>query len=280
MSQEPYRRLYGEILESNSNVYEQNLLPWLESFGESERDWLVDLASSAQTPPWPDASAENLWRLYALSRVNQLLLLAFQRGGFDGEWQGPDVSPAQYLEFFGRLGLGHTSESEFHPFFHEIVHVAAAEDLNERPRLEAVHWPGLMLGNMMFSRAGCSISAGRAWANKPVAESSTLYWAFRRKHRKFEDPSHGWGSNSQWRTSFRRDFRAGDRYFYNVDGEEDLASVTGTDEQGLSPADRLELLRHRCLVTSTTPDQGGLWVYDYRFIEEDGVTPQREALPS
>ncbi|MFB8242839.1 hypothetical protein ACFC58_40520 [Kitasatospora purpeofusca] len=48
------------------------------------------------------------------------------------------------------------------------------------------------------------------------------------------------GSNSQWKTDFRRDHRTATAYHYNVDG---------TAESSRPPhQDHHDLLRHRCLV--------------------------------
>ena len=64
----------------------------------------------------------------------------------------------------------------------------------------------------MFSRAGVAVCGGKDYIQPEIAMSSTIYWAFRRKYRPYSDLSHGWGSNSQWRTSFRRDYRIGGRF--------------------------------------------------------------------
>lgn len=54
------------------------------------------------------------------------------------------------------------------------------------------------------------------------------------------DLSQGWGSNSQWRTGFRLDYRtpAGDRHPANL----------GHEERLLTSGERRELLRHRCVL--------------------------------
>ena len=82
---------------------------------------------------------------------------------------------------------------------------------------------------------------------KEVAERSTLYWAFARNNRPTEDLSNGWGSNSQWRTSFRRDYELDGTLYYNVDAKDS----PGAFDPELDDAERLELLRHRCFVTCT-----------------------------
>lgn len=123
-----------------------------------------------------------------------------------------------------------------------------------------------MLGNMLFARGGVDVCAGKIIFKPGIADASTLYWADRRKGRPVNDLSHGWGSNSQWRTSFRRDYVAGDTRFYNVDGKYDLAEqAADAADTGRSPvltlAERIELLTQRCLVSSTTAHDD-LFPYD------------------
>jgi hypothetical protein len=70
------------------------------------------------------------------------------------------------------------------------------------------------------------------------------------------------GSNSQWRTSFRRDYRIGQEVHYNVDGKLDLAAPDSTVESrdDLTREERTELLTNRCFVRTTKP-QNDLWPY-------------------
>jgi hypothetical protein len=94
-----------------------------------------------------------------------------------------------------------------------------------------------------------------------VAETSTLYWAHRRKNRPFNDPSAGWGSNSQWRTRFRRDYLVGPSQTFNVRDEglpcRDLSRPASDepdrDADGLTRPQRIELLVHRCFITVDKP---------------------------
>ncbi|MEO0814257.1 MAG: hypothetical protein AAFY60_15450, partial [Myxococcota bacterium] len=247
VSQEPYRRLYEQILRSTSPVYRGTLQPWLTTYGAVEREWLTETVAQPDEPSGSSLAPEALWRLYALSRVNQLLMLAFQEGDADGAWSGPELSLRQYSHFFAALGFKEREHPRFHPFFHEIVDVVEPDDdADEAPGLRAVHWPCLMLGSLMFSRAGVSIRT--ADLDRETAARTTLYWALRRKHRKCLDLSHGWGSNSQWRTEFRRDYLLTEQYVYNVDGATELKPFSGVDENGLSYQDALDFVRYRCLV--------------------------------
>lgn len=261
-SQADYRELYNLILgEDSREPYWHIIAPWVESHA-GEREWLQSFASR-RGDPIPQADIEELWRLYALSRVNELLLLGFQHGRADGSgWPGPKLSADEYLRFADLLGLAAIDTTTFSPFYHEIVEVEEAYDEDQPVKLVATFWPGLLLGDMVFSRAGVRVSGGRQFIRKEIAESSTLYWAFRRKNRPYQDLSHGWGSNSQWRTSFRRDYRIGEELHYNVDGKNDLAApeTTAEDRDGLTREERTELLVNRCFVRTTKPHDD-LWPY-------------------
>lgn len=160
------------------------------------------------------------------------------------------------------LGLRDASTVNFHPFFHEIVAVEPADDNDQPITLVRQHWPPLMLGSMMLSRGGVTVSGGQNHIRKAIAETSTLYWAYRRKDRPRQDLSAGWGSNSQWRTSFRRDYRVGTTFYFNVDGTNDLSRpLSGPDRDGLTRGERIELLIHRCFITVDKPHDD-LWPYD------------------
>jgi hypothetical protein len=64
--------------------------------------------------------------------------------------------------------------------------------------------------------------------------------------------SHGWGSNSQWGTDFRRDYVTDEAYVYNVDGTIDL----NQDSRIINVACRLVLhviLHRRTIAAAMTP---------------------------
>ena len=100
-----YRELYDSLLEyDEGSLYPDVLAPWLKANAD-ERIWLRAFASRRGSPV-PSADVEDLWRLYALSRVNDTLLLRFQRGTADGsDWPGPLISRAEYVAFAEALGL-------------------------------------------------------------------------------------------------------------------------------------------------------------------------------
>ena len=262
----PYYQLYEKLTDfSGAGAYQSVLAPWVESHRE-EVHWLRAFGERTGDPI-PPATIEGLWRLYALSRVNEVLLLRFQQGNADGSnYEGPELSVREYRRFAESLGLEAVSAGRFSPFFHEIVTAEPAENPSTPISLAGEYWPALMLGGMMFSRAGVAVCANKDYIQPAIAMSSTIYWAFRRKYRPCSDLSHGWGSNSQWRTSFRRDYRIGGRFHFNVDGEHDLAkgrSYRG-GEDDLTQAERIELLMNRCFIKAAKPHDD-LWPYGDRY---------------
>jgi hypothetical protein len=246
-------------------LYGRVIAPWIES-NSGSREWLHAFAYRPGNPI-PPAEHADLWGLYALSRVNDTLILAFQGDRFDEEMSRPkykpEISLADYLLFAESLGLKKAEQPLFSSFHHEIVAVEESADENQPVMLESTLWPCLMLGDMMFSRAGVRVSGGRQFISEQAAESSTLYWAFRRNNRPVNDLSHGWGSNSQWRTDFRRDYQIGGELYYNSDGQHDLRKpfARSEDRDGLSQEERTELLVNRCFIVTERPHTD-LWPFD------------------
>lgn len=253
-----FRTLYNTLIEyQGDNVVTDVLSVWM-SEAESEVKWLHELAARSQGDI-PKVSERELESLYALSRVNDIFLLRFQSGKFDGNWKGVDISLVEYKKFFKGLGLVEYGQAHYHPFFHEVVEVSDKGDFCE-------YWPTLMLGSMLFSRAGVRCP-NSTYVTKGVADRSTIYWTFRRSYRPCEDLSHGWGHNSQWGTSLRRDYYIGDRLFYNVEGVISAEVVQEDDEDNLSCAQRIELVRNRCF-TCSTREHTDLWPYDWSYQED------------
>lgn len=261
------RELYEAVAwYEGAELYETVVAPWADRAQGGYRGWL---AAAAEDNSWWEVRGsgpvgrELVWELYALHRVGDVLALAFQpRSGKPGS---PDPEPArllsarEYLDVFTSLGMTPFEEGDtFDPFLHEIAEVEQADDPRAPIEIAEVLWPGLMLGQLLFSRAGVRIRAGAEHAQRGVADRSTLYWTFRRRHRPTVDLSLGWGSNSQWRTDFRLDYRTptGDRLNVRgdlpIDGRSDLPldhpENLSPEERLLTPAERRELLRHRCLL--------------------------------
>lgn len=244
--------------------YETIVVPWLDRAQDGYRAWLATAAEDgswwAEKETEPDGQ-ELVWELYALHRVSDRLLLTFQPPS--DEPGSPDpralLSEREYLDVFTSLGMTPFEDGDaFDSFLHEIVEVEQADDPHTPIEITEVLRPGLMLGRLLFNRAGVRIRAGVEHAQRGVADRSPLYWTFRRRHRPTVDLSQGWGSNSQWRTDFRLDYRApaGDRLNLAgdrpIDGGADLhpddPMNLSPEERLLAPGERRELLRHRCLL--------------------------------
>jgi hypothetical protein len=171
------------------------------------------------------------------------------------------------------IGLTPFEHAEaFSPFHHEIF--AVVEDPSAaHATLEEVLWPGFWFGDLLFNRAGVRVRAPRDLIDPAVATTSTLYFASRRDPRPTSDLSHGWGSNSRWRTSFHRFYSDEDGLHLNWDGEVDIGEdpplrpAGRPDQLDEDPLDqRRELLLHRCFVRSALPhDEGDRFPYSDRL---------------
>lgn len=266
-SQIPVVELYDALLAyEGADCYSDLLEPWILCH-RAEADWLLKIKQRWSHRPNP-ADPEELSRLYAWFRVTSLLLLRFQKDHSGrSSYDGPAITPFAFQLFHEQMGFSRPDVGVFHPFFHEVLSVSPTS--TEEPRLEIARqdWPCLMLGRMLFLRAGCHVVADLKQFDKAIAESSMLYWTYRRRDRRCTDQSQGWGGNSQWRTAFRRDFHFGGYYEFNIDGQTSLDGKSG--HVGGVPIDTMiELVRHRCLVRSTL-DDSDLFPYPYRHTEPE-----------
>lgn len=190
------------------------------------------------------ASQEELWTLYALGRVLDAAV---------GPLAAPDPAAAvvtlewltaELAAFQASVGLEPFVHPVLHPFFHEVVAVEPADDPESPPAITHVRWPGATFGRLLVLRSGVAVRAGRAWL-APAAAGTDLYFTYARRGRQAHDLSHGWGSNSQWRTAARRDYALPDGFRFNADGDQPLDEA---DPEGLPLDERHQLLAHRRLV--------------------------------
>ncbi|WP_433231009.1 hypothetical protein ACQP2H_03385 [Micromonospora sp. CA-248260] len=210
---------------------------------------------------------EDLWTLYALSRVMDLLILPGQPPATDPGDPTDWLPASAYRRFVAAIGGTFPAGEGFHPFLHEIVEVEPADDPQASPVLAGQWWPGCLVGSLLLMRGGVRVRAGADHLDPGLAATSTLYWAWRRRYRQVADLSHGWGSNSQWRTGFRRDYRLADRLVYNADAALD---PTPPRPGGPDPSTDVDLLRYRC---STLIDHGDdQWVWDSHHVEPTAPT--------
>ncbi len=250
-----------------ANVRAELLVPWLREHGARAADWFA-MIGERPGESYPALASEDLWTLYAFSRVNDALRMDFQpfraaSGAPESwrKWLGLHVD--DYRDFVERCGLNaRPPTSTFTPFFHEIVTVEQSVNVSDPISLAGELWPTVMAGSLLISRAGACITAGRAHIVREVAENSTLYWSHLRRNRRCADLSAGWGSNSQWTTSFRRDYLASSLIHLNVDAPDDIDRSEDKGGAGLTKRERIELLVHRCLVTESMSDDEDLWPYD------------------
>jgi hypothetical protein len=260
-----FRGLWENMMEyEGQSLYHEVIAPWLEENGAGAAGWLAAFAAR-RGDPIPGASHKDLSDLYAFSRVYEALLRRVQPSLMGSSRDGDATAPlsiSEYNNLITAFGLQMIKVDEFSPFFHEIVSVEQHDDENAPLTIRQTLWPAVILGEMLFARAGVVVRGGRNHVVKEIAEQSTLYWASYRNHRPRADMSDGWGSNSQWRTTFRRDYLIDGKFFYHVDGKNNLAlPQTEEDRDGLTPAARLELLLNRCLIKTPAP-HNDLWPYD------------------
>jgi hypothetical protein len=275
-----FRALYGELTERAAHERPHDVLwSWLER-AQALLDALRPFAGvGARTRPYRQgewiiqAVLHSLYEFYALSRVSDILLLPYQRGNHAGSWPWPRVGLDERTAFFEALGFHRVLDHPFHPFYHEIVDVEPAVDEAEPITVVGEVWPGLMLDDLMFCRAGGRVRGGARHIRQEVAEHSTLYWAYMRRNRPADDLSHGWGSNSQWATMFRRDYTDGAHFYYNVDGHldarlPDTTSRPNSSREELEPDERVELLTNRCFIRCPKWHDNR-WPYDDTFVESN-----------
>jgi len=150
--------------------------------------------------PGNQALQETLWQLYA-SRVRDALLLAHQPGPADDSVRELDqalgrrqpgfrpVPADQATQFFAALGCQPVTEASFDPILHEIITCQAAADSGAPIQVTGCAWPALMIGELVFTRAGVHVRAGSAHAVPGIADRSTLHWEYWRRHRTTSDGS-------------------------------------------------------------------------------------------
>jgi hypothetical protein len=271
-----FRELYIDLRDSGAGDGwgPELVLPWLERNPQVHTE-LAELGrpENARKPIPPDRVYYTAREgLYAFSRIVEILISAYQpepQPAPERWWRGAVPGPDVYPAFAHALGGVHIGQSSFHPFFHEIVSVQPADDPDEPPTLVHEYWPGLMIGSLLVVRSGVGVRAGRNVFDPDVASGSCLFFAWWRRNRLVGDLSHGWGSNSQWGTDFRRDYLADGAHYYNVDGQ--IAEPPRSRlETELSEVDHRWLLRYRCSVrVDFGPDR---WPYDDYLVEPASST--------
>lgn len=218
---------------------------------------------------------DTLCALYAMARVRDVLLLAHQPvpqpdgqvakldSALGREFPRlPPVPVDQMVDLFSLIGCKPLRGGEFDPIVHEIVVCEQAADPLSAIEVVEEFWPALLIGELVFCRAGVRVRAGAAHAVAGVADRSTLAWEYWRRHRLTSDGSFWWGTNSQWRTNFRRDYLTEVGRIYDFDEASTWSrrrrlSLLGRQvAQGPSP-ERISLIKNRCLLRPAAEDQNG-----------------------
>lgn len=273
--------LYFKILDFEKFLYFETILDFkAEDFFESViKKWIVENdyknyisnISNKISGRKNELLQEDIWELYALSRVLDLLTLPFQtdNDADDSDWKGPRITVAEYIEFNNLLGLEITTPFSFKPFNCETIE--AQIGMNDFEIIEC-NFPAVKLNNLMIKKAGVKILLNPDKFNLNLINKASIYWAFRRKNRKYFDLSQGWGSNSQWRTDLRLDIETENSYIYNVTGKFNLNSPTielmeelNQQDLELNEAVELTVFRH---FMKCTKDDSDLFPYYFRFEEQ------------
>lgn len=215
-----------------------------------------------------------LWDLFSLSACSDHLLWRWQQG---------ELTISEYSRFFAEVGMqvSNVDHLRYHPFYHEIYYVDHEKsDEEDQIVIKTQLYPMIMFGDLQFSRAGVIIY-NHPLIDKDLAEKSDMYFVNRRDHRPCHDLSHGWGSNSHWRTDFVRNYETADEWKFNVDGKIDLYSKQdylqdcesyGGEMLIMVEAAR-ELLVNRCFIHPNNVPieiQSDLFPYEWRLdIDKD-----------
>lgn len=228
------RELFDELRHySGRSAFRDVLVPWTEKRGQMIVELLAPLARYGDWHREQYRWADPLEQAYALSRVNDVLLLGFQPAlpaGAEVPWAHalhlerpwPIVTLDEYRTFCTDLGMTLVDEPHYDPFLHEIVTVEQADDPGRPVEILESLWPAVMNGELLLSRSGIRVRGGARHVVAGVADRAPLDDVFLRRYRATTDGSLGWGHNSQWKTDFRRDYRTATADYLNVDGEFDI----------------------------------------------------------
>jgi hypothetical protein len=250
--------------------------PWLAGLALSCQQ-VAALGRTSPVEPENQEALDCLWQLYAASRVRDVLLLAHQpppadagsKREFDQALgrEEPSFGPvpvATIAEFFAPLGCRPVTEPVFDPILHEIAVCEPAAAPDSPIEVIGHLWPALLIGELVFARGGVRVRAGSAHAVPEVAGRSALHWEYWRRYRDTVDASFWCGSNSQWKTEFRRDYISGSRRVYNLDAASVWKSQIQAAAQhtsgppgapSLSGAEETEFIKNRCLLRHDRADE-------------------------
>ncbi|GAB4448667.1 MAG: hypothetical protein Fur0028_03780 [Bacteroidales bacterium] len=264
------RDLHDKILEfEDEGLYEKVLKIWVAE--NSYKNYLSKTFDKLNADKKVDLSQEDIWEFYALTRVLDILTLRFQTNNkADGtDWLGPKFSLSEYIAFIDLIGLESTTPQSFSTFDCEIIE--AQEGENDF-HISECFFPAVKLKNLIIKRAGVKVLLNPQNYNLTLINNASIYWAYRRKNRKYWDLSQGWGSNSQWRTDLRIDVETKESFIYNLKGKFDLSNLTSElseelSRQNLELQEAIEITKYRHFIKSTKDDID-LFPYDFKYEEK------------
>ena len=259
-----FRELYHEIVEYNGkNIFTGIIKSWNKNNNSKYYLKYFDKGFIL--------SDEDNWEYYALSRVLDILTLRFQpnKNADFSEWIGTDISLEEYIEFIKLLGLEIIYPETYSSFNCEILE--AKEGKNNFEIIECM-FPTVRLKGLIIKRSGVIISINPNDYDLNLINNAKIFWAYRRKNRKHEDLSDGWGSNSQWRTDFRFDIETENHYIYNFYGEYDLNQgtveiINKLKEMNLDVNEMIELLVNRHFIRCIK-DENEIFPYSFKYSEK------------
>lgn len=265
--------LYFEIIEfEGENIFESVLKKWV--IENCYKYYLLGLSTKIKTDK-VSLSIDDKFELYALSRVLDILTLQFQPQKItkDSYLVEPKLLLSEFIEFIKVLGLDISTPKYFHTFDCEIIE---AEPGDVDFKIIEYNFPAIKLKNLMIKRAGVRILLNPDLFNLNLVNNSKIYWAFKRKNRNHEDLSHGWGSNSQWRTSFRLDIETNSSYIYNHDGDLSLNNLSNKLQnelkiQNLELQDAIEITKYGHFIKSSKTDID-FFPYNFKYEEKKLIT--------
>ena len=267
------RDLYDKILAfEGEELYESILEVWVKE--NDYKRFLSSILAPLSINESSDLSEDDSWEMYALTRVLDVLTLRFQPdNSADGDWPGPALTVSEYTSFVELIGLKVETPRVFDPFNCEILE--AQKGQNDFEIIECC-FPTVKLKGLVIKRGGVKILLNPLTYDLALVNKASIYWAFRRKNRKYLDLSQGWGSNSQWRTNFRVDIETATGYIYNKKGKLDLNNVTPElleelSQQGLDIQDGIELTKFRHFIKSTKEDTD-LFPYNFKYEEKKNIS--------
>ncbi len=260
------RDLYDQIFAfEGTHLFESILKPWV--IENEYKTYILTVSNKIQSNK-VDLSQDDVWELYALNRVLDILTLGFQPDNkADGDWTGTDLTLSEYIAFTDQIGLETGVPAYFHSFDCEIME---AQEGETDFKITEHCFPAVKLKNLMIKRAGVKISLNPQHFDLTQINAASIYWTSRRKNRKYQDQSQGWGSNSQWRTDLRLDLETTDHFIYNLQGTFDLTKATNDQQYelyDLELQEAIELTRFRHLMQSAKDDTD-LYPYSFRYVEK------------